>query len=225
MARSMNFARGTIRSSPYVGVFCSATDDFALVPHSILPNELRMVEQKLEARAVKATIGNSGLLGVLAKGIGNKFAVSGLAEKDEVRALEKAGIDVLAMQENFTATGNLLALNSNGGVASPLFSEHAVKDISKFLGLKFEVSKLAGSDLAGACVTVTNIGFIANPNISEKEFKRLEEIFYVNGRATTANFGDLFVGNCVVANSKGVIVGEKTSGIELTKIDEGLRGD
>ncbi|VVB99386.1 Translation initiation factor 6 [uncultured archaeon] len=221
----MNFSKGTVRGSPYVGVFCSATDDYALVPFSVQPKELRLVEEKLEASAIRASIGNSGLLGVLAKGIGNKFAVSSLADRNEVKALEKEGLEVLAVQENYTATGNLMALNKSGAIASPLFSEKAVTALGKFFGTKIEQMAIGGNELSGACVTVTNKGLIANPNISESEFERLETLFRVRGMATTANFGDLMVGNSIVANSKGAIVGEKTSGSELSRIDEGLRGD
>lgn len=221
----MNFAKGTIRSSPYVGVFCSATDDYVLVPYSILPKELKIVEEKLDVRAVKANIGNSGLLGVLTRGFGSKFVASALLENEERRALESEGIEVLTIRENFTSTGNLIALNKNGGVASPLFSEQTIKDITGFFGVKFERILLAGSELAGACVTVTNKGLITNPNISEKDFKRLEALFAVKGKATTANYGDLFVANSVIANSKGAIAGDKTSGIELGRIDEGLGGE
>ncbi len=221
----MNFSRATIRSSPYVGVFCSATDEFALVPHSIQTKEQKLIGEKLDVRTVRTSIGNSGLLGVLAKGLGGKLVVSSLIEDAERRQLEKEGIELLVLGENFTATGNLIAVNSKAGVASPLFSDQTVKRIGGFFGVKFEKMVVAGSELAGACITVTNKGLITNPNISEKDFGRLEALFGVKGRATTANYGDLFVGNSVIANSKGVIAGEKTSGIELSKIDEGLRGE
>ncbi len=221
----MNFARATIRSSPYVGVFCTSTDDYALVPHTILPKELKIVEEKLEARVIKASIGNSGLLGVLARGMGSKIAVSGLIEAGEKRHLEKEGLELLVLEENFTATGNLIALNGRAGIASPVFSEETVKMLQGFFGAKFVKMAPAGSELCGACITVTNKGLIANPNISEKDFERVESMFGVHGAATTANYGDVFVGNSVVANSKGALAGEKTSGIELSKIDEGLRGE
>lgn len=221
----MNFARGTIRSSTYVGVFCTATDDYALVPHTILSKELKVVEEKLEARAIRTSIGNSGLLGVLARGMGCKIAVSGLIEPEEKRHLENEGLELLVLEENFTATGNLIALNNRAGVASPVFSEGTMKMLQDFFRVKFVKMAPAGSELAGACITVTNKGLIANPNISEKDFARIESMFGVKGAATTANYGDVFVGNSVVANSKGAIAGEKTSGIELSKIDEGLRGE
>lgn len=221
----MNFARGTIKSSPYVGVFCSPTEEVALVPYSIHPKELHTIEQKLEVNAIKTTLGNSNLLGVLSKGLGRKYAVTSLAEKEEVRNLERNGLELILLEENFTATGNLAAMNKNGGIASPLFSGETISELKKFFGVKFEKMMLAGSDLAGACLTVTNKGFICHPNTSEKDFRKLEKTFKVRGVATTANFGDLFVGNSVIANSKGAMAGERTSGVELSKIDEGLRGD
>ncbi len=221
----MNFARGTVKGSPYIGVFCTVTDDIALVPHSATQKEAGIIEKTLEVTVLRSTIGNSNLLGVLSKGIGRKFAVSALAEEEEIRALEKCSLEIMQIKEGFTSTGNLIALNKNSGIASPLLSTKSIEGAGKFFGVKFHEMKVADNDICGASVTVTNKGFICHPNISEKDFSTLEKIFGAKGAATTANFGDMFVGNSVIANSKGVIAGANTSGIELSKIDEGLRGD
>jgi translation initiation factor 6 len=39
---------------------------------------------------------------------------------------------------------------------------------------------------------------------------------------TTANFGNPLVGACVVANSQGIIAGERTTRVELVHIEDGL---
>ncbi len=220
----MNFSRGTLRGSPYVGVFGTATEQFAIVPHSVHPKELKMIETQLEAKTIKASLGNSSLIGVLSKGIGNRLAVSSISEDSEIKALEKEGIEVLRVG-GFTSTGNLIALNEKGGIASPLFSEKERETLEGFFGVKLEAMRVAESELCGACVTVTNKGFICHPNVSEEGFSRLEKLFGARGMPSTANYGDLFVGNSVIANSKGVIAGSITSGIELSKIDEGMRGE
>ncbi|HLC80031.1 MAG TPA: translation initiation factor IF-6 [archaeon] len=220
----MNFSRGTIRSSPYVGVFCTVTEQLALVPHSVVPKEAKMVENILNVKVVRANIGNSTLIGVLSKGIKNKFAVSNLIEDTEVRALEKEGLEVLKVQ-GFTSTGNLIALNEKGGIASPLIADSEIEKMHKFFGIKFEKMMVAGNDLPGASITVTNKGLICHPNIAENELLKVQKILRVNGTPTTANYGDLFVGNSVIGNTKGAIAGSNTSGIELSKIDEGLRGE
>ncbi|MEK6902504.1 MAG: hypothetical protein AABX02_02875, partial [archaeon] len=54
------------------------------------------------------------------------------------------------------------------------------------------------------------------------EMEQLEAIFKVPGMTTTANYGDAFIGNSVLVNKHGGVVGERTSGPELARIDEGL---
>ncbi|HIH09682.1 MAG TPA: translation initiation factor IF-6 [Candidatus Diapherotrites archaeon] len=220
----MNFTRGTIKSSPYVGVFCTVTEEIALAPHSALPKEVQTLEQQLGVSVIRANIGNSSLLGVLSRGLGRKIAASSIIEDIEVSGLESQGIEVLKLG-GFTSTGNLIALNRNGGIASPLIDDEGLDELKGFFGIKFERMKVADNDLAGASLTVTNKGLIAHPNIREKEFERVQKILKVGGRTTTANYGDLFVGNSVIANTKGAIAGQNTSGIELSKIDEGLSGE
>ena len=210
----MNFERGTIRGSPYVGIFSTITDDIAVVPHPITSKEMKNIEKTLEVTPIKASLGDTSLIGILSKGIGKKIVVSNISEKREIKKLEKEGLEVLQI-DGFTSTGNLIAMNKNGGIASPLVQEKNIKKLGAFFKIKFKQMRIAESDLPGACLTVTNKGFIAHPNISEEDFERAKKIFKTEGKATTANYGDLFTGNSVVANSKGVITGILTSGIEL----------
>lgn len=156
-------------------------------------------------------------------GIGKKVVVPEMAERSEVKALEHAGLEVESVYS--TAIGNLAALNSKGGIISPLMPEAEKKRLENFFGVKFTGMTVAGSDVPGAAIAVTEKGFIVHPNVDEKEFKKIGKIFRVNGAAGTANYGDAFVGNDVIANSKGVVVGAYTSGHELMRIDEGLRGE
>ena len=183
-----------------------------------------MLEKTLEVEAIRASLGGTSMIGVLSKGLGKKIVVSNIAEESEVTALERHGLEVMVLA-GFTSTGNLLALNRNAGIASPLVSEKGAKKLEKFFGVKFRRMMIAESDVAGACLTVTNKGFIAHPNIGEPDFRKLEKDFGVGGTTSTANYGDLFVGNSMVANSNGCLVGQLTSGIELSRIDEALRGE
>jgi translation initiation factor 6 len=50
----------------------------------------------------------------------------------------------------------------------------------------------------------------------------LRETLHVPVAITTANYGSALVGACMVANSKGAVVGSKTTPIELGRIEEGL---
>lgn len=215
----MRILRGKVRASSFVGIFCNATEQICLAPKGIEKKELHAIEDALQTEVLQANIASSPLLGVLAKGVGKKFIVPEIVEAYEVRELNEAGLKVKIIQGTY-ALGNLIALNEKGIAFSKILGEKTRKDVSEFFGLKGKALSVAGTELVGSCVVATNKGFIVNPNVSEKEVKELKSILKVNGSATSANYGDLFVGNSVIANSFGAMVGERTTPKETMRIDE-----
>ena len=220
----MEFLKSTIRGSPFVGIFAVATDEVALFPTALDEKHTRLWEETLGVQGIKCTIANSSLLGVFCKALGRKIAVPSLAEKQEIQFLEKKGLEVLVVQD-YTALGNLIALNSQAGIVSPLIEPGTVKELEGFFGVPLTPMTLGGVEVVGSAATVTNKGFIVHPNIAPHEFEALKRTFKVYGTAGTANYGDPFVSNSLVANGHGVIIGEQTTGYELARIDEGLRGE
>ncbi|MFH1256305.1 MAG: translation initiation factor IF-6 [Candidatus Diapherotrites archaeon] len=220
----MEIIKLSINGSPFLGVFCIATDEIALVPVNLREKEEKKLGEAMGVEVFKAGIDNSSLLGVFAVALGKKIAVPELIEAHEKAFLEKRGLKVKVMK-GMGALGNLVAVNENAGIASPLLSEKEVKELAEFFSVPFSQARLAGMDLPGAMMKVTSKGFIACPKISEKEFGFLRKTFKVHGTVTTANFGDVFVGNSVIANANAAVVGMQTSGHELLRIDEGLRGE
>lgn len=220
----MHFLKKNINGSPFLGVFIAASDTFAIAPKSISKKEEKELTETLGVKIVKANIANSSLSGVLIAMHKDKVVVSDMMEKDEKKYLENHGLEVKQITDA-GALGNLIALNDNGGIASTMLARKTVAEISEFFGVEFVHTDIAGSNLVGACIEVTNNGFIVNPKVSEQDFKLLEKIFKVNGVPTTANYGDRFVGNDVVANSNGVAIGSITTTHEMTRIDEAFRRD
>ena len=220
----MNFIKGTIRASPFVGVFACLTDKTLFVPHSVQDKEIKDIEGKLDVAVVKCSLANSTLIGVLGKAIGNRIAVPEIADAREIRDMERNGVEVLKVG-GVMALGNLVALNGKAGIASPLLREKQVRELQDFFGVKIKQERVSGSDLVGAAVVVTNKGFIVHQSITETEHKSLEKLFKVRGIPTTAKYGDRFIGNDVVANSSGAIVGDMTTPFEMMRIDEALTGD
>ncbi len=217
----MNIKTASLRGSPYVGLFCIATDEFALVPAFMEAKDVKKLEDTLNVKAIATTIADTHLLGVLGKGLGKKIAVASTVSDEEVHFLEKHGIQVHVMDE-ITAIGNLLCIQKNGGIISPLIPEMERKKLSTFFGVTMHAMAVAKSELAGSCILATEKGFLAHPRTEPEEMEALDAIFKVPGMTTTANYGDPFPGNSVLANSYGIMVGEKTSGPELARIDEGL---
>ncbi len=219
----MRIRLGTIRQSPFVGVFSIATEKAVFVPRQLARKEMKMVQELFDREAIQTTIANSSLLGVLA--IGNKkgLVLPDISGERESQELEKAGFKVKRVG-GAAALGNLIALNDSKGVCSTVFSEEQRKELQRFLSIDLIRASIAGSDLVGASCVATNKGFLIHPKATEKEFKAISRHFGKEGQYATANHADPFIGNSVVANSEAALVGLHTTSHELSRIDEGLGG-
>ncbi len=219
----MNIELGTVKSSPFVGVFAVITDKIALLPPSLEAKERKQLEKLFEVELISTKLANSNLLGVLAAGNSKGFIVSEIIEESEVEALESKGLKIKKLP-GLTAIGNLVECNDKKAFCSKVIGKKTRKEIEKTLNVECVETVIAESDLVGSSVVLTNKGFIVNPMASEKEFKLLKKETGVEGSAATANFGDKFIGNGIIANSNAALAGKKTTGHELIRIDEGLSG-
>ncbi len=217
----MNIEMGTVKSSPFVGVFSVVTDKIALFPKVMETKEKKKVEKLFGLETIYTSLANSSLLGVLAIGNSHGFAVSEIAEQDEIDALQESGIRIKKVL-GITALGNLVGCNDEKAFCSKAVPKKTVEEIGKALNVECVETEIAESDLVGSNIVLTNKGFIANPLVSEEEFKKIEKETGLEGATATANFGDKFVGNGVIANSNAALAGLRTTGHELIRIDEGL---
>jgi len=219
----MEIIKSTIHSSPFIGVFALATEKHVLLPNNVEKKEERRLGELFNAETVKTRLAESPLIGVLAVGNSSGIVVSGIVEEKEISHLKEKGLRVKRLAEA-TAIGNLVELNDSKGFCSKVVQQKTKQEIEGFLHVELKYAGIANAEVVGSSIVLTNNGFIVNPSISSKEFKELEEWVKLSGNATTANLGDVFVGNSVIANSSGAVVGSYTTGHELMRIDQGLRG-
>ena len=217
----MKIEMGTLKSSPFVGVFSVVTDKIALFPQVLEAKEKKQVEKLFGLETIYTSLANSSLIGVVAIGNSHGFAVSEIVEQEEIDALEESGIRIKKVS-GITALGNMVECNDEKAFCSKAVPKKTIKEIEKALKVECIEAKVAESDLIGSNIVLTNKGFIATPMISEEEFNKIEKETGLEGATATANFGDKFVGNGVIANSNAAFVGLRTSGHELIRIDEGL---
>ena len=210
--------------SPYVGIFCIVTDNFALVPISAGKKIEKYFEKFFNVKAISTTIANSQLLGVFGAAVGDRIIVPEVADNIEISTLEKEGLKVKELSKS-SALGNLIAINKNHCIASTIFDKKQLNEIEKFFKVDVTQMPVVNTEVPGSCIRVTNKGFIVHPSITEKDYKLLKKLFKVHGMPTTANYGDNFVSNSVLANSNAALVGLETSGFELTRIDEAFMGE
>jgi translation initiation factor 6 len=205
----MKIELGTIRQSPFVGIFAIATTK----------REMSTVRQLFDAEVMQATVANSNLLGALAIANSRGIVLPKIAEQYEVNALQRNGIRVKVIEE-ISALGNLIAVNDSKGIcAKHAFSEKQRKEIARFLSIELMPATIAESDLVGASCLATD-----NPHAQEKETNAIKKHFGLPTAFATANHGDAFIANSVIANSQAALAGAHTTTHELMRIEEGLSG-
>lgn len=199
--------------SPHVGIFCALNDNVALVPHSC-PKPFENALKELDVDVIKTSVSNTGLFGIFCALNNKMIIVPDILEKTELKILRDHFPEVLVLDEKYTALGNLISMNDHGTLLSHDF--HSLK--SKLHDALS--SKVAGSDLVGSSLFVTNLGFLAHADSTREELKSFERVFKVKGDVGTVNFGDPFVKSGIAGNKRGVIVGSMTSGPELNRISD-----
>ncbi|MGL4669092.1 MAG: translation initiation factor IF-6 [Methanobacteriaceae archaeon] len=214
--------RINLTGNPNLGVYITVTDNIAIIPLNLPEVMENALKEALEVETIRTTIAGSNLNGALAVGNSNGLIVSPHALDKEVATIESFGINVSRLNDKYTAVGNIIAANDNGAIASNLLSIESKKIVEKTLDIKVESASIGGFNIIGSLICATNKGALLHPQTTTKELELAEKVFKVEGNIGTVNHGIGLVGACSVANSKGVVVGEDTTGIEMARIEESL---
>jgi len=214
--------KGDILGNPYLGVFCSANENLAVVPTTAPPEFLEDVKNNLGVETViKLTVDSSSTIGALIRFNSNGAVASQFISDSEINKLTQH-IEVTRIDQKFNAMGNNVLANDNGAIVHPSFNQETVKEISEALDVPVEKGTIAGYKTVGSSAVATNKGVIVHPHTSTYEMEAIENVLGCKPHICTANYGTGQVGACMIANSKGAVVGETSTPIELGRIEEGL---
>jgi translation initiation factor 6 len=214
--------RTLVGGSPYLGVFVRADERCAVVPPSLPAAVERDLVRILGVEVVRTTVTDSDVVGALVAVNAHGVVVTDALDPDERRALERVA-PLTVVRHRLNAIGNNVLANDVGAIVHPEYSNEAVDTIARALGVRAERGTLAGLATVGMAGIATNRGAVVHPKATDRELARTEEVLGVPVQRSTANFGVPVVGACVVANSRGLIVGLPTTPVEILHLQDGLR--
>ena len=214
--------RVDIVNNPNVGVFITATDDYAIIPYNLLDEKAKIIEEALEVDIIRASVTGSNLIGSLAVANSNGIIVPPQVLEREVKQFEELGLNVGIVPGEYSALGNIVAANDNGAIASHFLSSKAIKVIEETLDVDVEPKAIADMDIIGSLIQVTNKGFLVSKNATEDDVDFAREVFGVEGDIGTVGRGISLVGACSIANSNGAIVAKDSTGPEMARVEEAL---
>ncbi|HYA57443.1 MAG TPA: translation initiation factor IF-6 [Thermoplasmata archaeon] len=217
----MPVGRTLFGGSPYLGVYLRVGERAALAPPDLPIALERELVRILGVRIVRTTVFDSEVVGALVAANSNGLVVGDSLDDEELELLQSTG-PVTVVRHKQNAMGNNILANDAGALVHPEFSNEAVAAISEALGVRAERGTIAGLGTVGMAGVATNRGVVLHPKATEREATFVRDLFKVPVHRSTANFGVPVVGACLVANSRGVLVGRPTTPVEVVHLQEGL---
>ena len=217
----MPVGRGLFGGSPYLGVYLRVGESIALGPPTLPSALAKDVERLLGVRIVRTNVFDCEVVGAMVAANSNGLIVGDEIDDDERRALEEVGV-VTVVRHRQNAMGNNILANDTGALVHPEFSAEAVGQIARGLGVPAERGTVAGLGTVGMAGVATNKGVVLHPKATDRELAAVERRLGVPAHRSTANFGVPIVGACVVANSRGFVVGRPTTPVEIVHLQDGF---
>ena len=148
--------------------------------------------------------------------------VTAFTNKETFLTLEKLGLRVFPIKDIINAAGNDILANDYGALVHPELKATTIKQISKTLDVPVQKGTIASLGTVGMAAVVTNKGCLCHPKTTDEEKQQLKKVFDVEVMIGTVNHGFPMIGSGLVANTKGAIIGNMTTGIEMGRIEEAL---
>jgi translation initiation factor 6 len=208
--------------NPNVGIYCRTNDSIVFLQQSLPKKTKRLVGEILGVKVVELCIADSTIIGSLLTCNSSGAIVTAFTNKETFLTLEQQGLRVFPIKDIINAAGNDILANDYGALVHPELKTTTIKQISTILGVPVQKGTIASLGTVGMAAVVTNKGCLCHPKATDEELQQLKKVFDVDVMIGTVNHGFPMIGSGLVANTKGVIIGNMTTGIEMGRIEEAL---
>jgi translation initiation factor 6 len=209
--------------NPNVGVFCRANDNIAFIRKKLSKGIKNKIISTLDVKLIELNIADASIIGSLIAFNSNGAVVTDFIDDENLKNIQNQGLKVSIISDKINAAGNDILVNDKGALIHPNFRNETLNDIMETFKVPVIKGTIGSLKTVGMAAVVTNKGLLCHPKVTEDEKRQLEKIFNVEVMIGTVNHGVPLIGSGLVANTKGAIVGNLTTGIELGRIEEALK--
>ena len=213
----MNF-----NENPNLGVFCRTNDDVAFIRKGLPKKQRKLIGKILEVNVVELSIADASVIGSLLSMNSKGAVVCDFIDKASLKIIEENDLNVCVINDKINAAGNDILVNDYGALVHPDIKEKTIKEIKDIFDVPVYQGTINSLKTVGMSAIVTNRGLLCHPKVSDEEKQVLEKVFQVPVMIGTVNHGSPVIGSGIVANTKGAIIGDSTTGIEMGRIEEAL---
>ncbi|MCL5788281.1 MAG: translation initiation factor IF-6 [Candidatus Marsarchaeota archaeon] len=218
----MTIERVKLFNTENIGVFAQANNRFLFVPRAGRAGSLDAVSGRVGLERFEVDLGNISAVGIMI--VCNDYGVvlPYNADPETVSAIRSKGLNVHVSTSKVNALGNLVAVNSRVGYASPRVPSSLVSAIEDTLGVEVFTTTVAGLSTVGSSLAMNNKGFVCHPETTDEEFEIIQATSKLEGSRVTVNGGYPYVRSGIICNDKVVLVGQLSTGVELAEIESAL---
>lgn len=215
--------RTSVSGSAYLGVFGRVVGDTLVIRSDITDESVAAMGEELETPVITTTIGGGSTVGSLIAGNRTGAIVSSQATTSELDVLTtKLDRPVKPLPDTLNAAGNLILATDTGAIIHPEISAEGFETIRETLDVPVIRSTIGTVKTVGMAAVATENGVLCHPRATEDELDTLEETLDVPADLGTVNYGSPLVGSGLLATTAGYVVGERTTGPELGRIEDAL---
>jgi translation initiation factor eIF-6, putative len=208
--------------SNYIGVYARVSEKYGIFSRNVPDFCLKEAEKNLGIEVLKTTIAHTSVVGCMIAMNSNGMIVNRFIGEDEERKLKSLDLNMGYTRSALNAVGNIILVNDKAALVHPKVSKSMVEVIRDVLGVEVFKENIGNFVNLGMACALTNKGIVCHPDTKRAEIKKLEENFGVKGGWSTVNHGASFVGSGILCNSKGALIGERTTTVEITRIQDTL---
>ena len=216
------FQQLDFNENPNVGVFCRANDDVVFLQKGLSKKVKKKITAALDVELVELNIVDASIIGSLLTINSKAAVVTDFIDDKSAKVVEDQGLNVCVICDKLNAAGNDILVNDKGALVHPNMKDESLKMIEEAFDVPVYRGTIGSLKTVGMAAVVTNKGCLCHPKVTENEKNVLEKVFDVSVMIGTVNHGVPLIGSGLVANTKGAIIGNLTTGIEMGRIEEAL---
>ncbi len=213
MIRQLKFS-----GNPFVGIFSFTNNNITIIREDV-GEQAKTIEEALGTELILSTVAATDLAGIYIAGNNNGIILPHVIEDEELQLIENTGVNNYILESKETAVGNLILSNDKGAIISPILTEEQ-KIIEDALGVETTIASIGAHKYVGSVARTNNTGCLVHKEAKEEDISLIKDLLKVDVRMSTLNRGVSYIGACILVNDKGAIVGETTTGIELSYVED-----
>ncbi len=211
----------SLDGNPFIGVYAAAGEKVAFLPPNTPDAFKNDIRGALGVEIITGTLGDSTVVGSLIAMNSSGALVTPFARDDEIAPL-KEFMEVRRLPGKYSAVGNNVLVNNVGAVVNPSIRKSHYQLIKDVFDVEVIKMTIGGIDTVGSACLVNDKGGLCHPKVTNEELKTLSDFFGIPFTPGTLNYGTGYVGACALANSKGAVIGDSSTPIEMGKVEDAL---